>query len=410
MSRLAAPPGRGGLSSGRVFRLVLLQVALVGATAGVERAVLPLLADGEFAVASTAATVAFIAAFGIAKAPMNLLAGRLADSFGRRHVLVAGWLVAAPVPLVVALAPAWEWVVAVNVLLGAQQGICWSTAIFMHVDLATPRRRGLAIGLNELFGYGGAAILAYAGGWIAAGLGPRPAPFVLQALLIAAGLATALRLVPETRRPGVRAAVGIAGAARSRARFAGICQAGLVTKVADVVAWGILPVHLIDRGVSPEAVGAVAAAYPAVWAVLQPFTGAFSDRAGRRLPAAAGLLCQGAGLLALAAADSLAGWLGGVAILGAGTALAYPVLMAAAGDEAPGERRASAIGLYRFWRDLGFVAGALLGGLLADEIGTPATLQVLAALAAVTALPAAAALRGRRTAARRRVPSPSTAR
>ncbi len=390
----------------RTFWLLLLQVALVGATVGVERAVLPLLAKGEFGLASTTAAVSFIASFGLAKAPLNLIAGRLADRYGRRNVLLGGWLVALPVPALIAVAPAWEVVVAANLLLGAQQGLCWSTSLFIHLDVAGARRRGFAVGLNELFGYGGAALIAYAAGWLAADLGTRPWPFVLQGALIIAGFATAALLVPETRPP--LTAAEDAGPARKsgRTRFAAICQAGHVTKVADVVAWGLLPVYLIDRGLGTATVAAIAALYPAVWGALQPLTGALSDRAGRVRPIAAGLLCQAGGLLLLAAAGSVAGWVAGVAVLGAGTALAYPVLLAAAGDAAPAGQRASAVGVYRFWRDLGFVAGALGGGALADAIGTPAALEVLAAAAAASSALLGAALMHARAVGAKPAPPP----
>lgn len=373
------------------FRLLLLQVALVGATIGVERAVLPVLAKSEFGIASTTAALGFIASFGLGKAPLNLVAGRLADHYGRRRVLIGGWLVALPVPAIIALAPSWEVVVVANALLGIQQGLCWSTSLFMHLDVASARRRGLTVGVNELFGYGGTALLTYVAGWLAADLGPRPAPFVLQFALIVAGLVTSLAFVPETRPQG--AADPAAPGRYSRAAFPAVCQAGLVTKVADVVAWGILPVYLIEQNLAVATVAAIAALYPAVWGALQPLTGALSDRAGRIGPATAGLLCQAGALLGLGAADSVTGWLAGVAVLGAGTALAYPVLLAAAGDMAAPARRASSIGLYRFWRDLGFLAGALGGGALADAIGTPDALATLAGAAAISAALAAAGLR-----------------
>lgn len=405
MNGQAVPPGSGGSGASRdrvvayglkpntrAFSLVLVQVALVGATVGVERAVLPVLAKQELGVASATASLAFIASFGLAKAPLNFLAGRLADRLGRRRVLVAGWLVASPVPLVIALAPAWEWVVAANALLGAQQGLCWSTSLFMHVDVAGRERRGLAIGVNELFGYGGTALTAYAAGALAAAAGPRLVPFALQEALILVGLGVALSAVPETKRY-VEAESAPAGAIRAPGYFAAVCQAGLVTKVADVAAWGLLPLHLLERGLGVATVAALAAAYPALWSVLQPITGALSDRAGRRRPVLAGMACQALGLVLLAAADGVGGWLAGIAALAAGTALVYPVLLAAAGDVAAPSRRASAIGLYRLVRDLGFVAGALLAGGLADAIGAPGAFEALAALSVASGVVAAVAMR-----------------
>lgn len=391
----------------RAFGLALIQVALVGATLGVERVVLPVLAKQEFGVASATASLAFIASFGLAKAPMNLLAGRLADRAGRRRVLIGGWLVAVPVPVAIAAAPSWEWVVAANALLGAQQGLCWSTSLFMQVDVAGARRRGLAIGINELFGYGGTAITSYGAGVLAAVVAPRPLPFALQEALILAGLAVAISLVPDTR-PYIEAnGEPQAGVGTTRRRhFAAVCQAGLVTKVADVVAWGLLPAYLLAQGVGVGTVAALAAAYPAVWSVLQPLTGALSDGAGRRGPVAAGMACQATGLLLLAAAEGVVGWLAGIVALGAGTALVYPALLAAAGDTAVPSRRASAIGLYRFVRDLGFVAGALLVGGLADTIGVSGALAALAGLSAVSGIVATV---GMRAAALQPGPSPALA-
>ena len=408
MSAYGAPPGSGGTGAGRgstiayglrpnarAFGLVLFQVALVGATAGVERAVLPVLAKHEFGVASATGSLAFLVSFGLGKAPLNFLAGRLADRVGRRRVLAAGWLVAVPVPAIIAIAPTWQWVVAANALLGAQQGLCWSTSLFMHVDVAGTRRRGLAIGINELAGYAGTAVLAYAAGALAAGVGPRPLPFALQETLILAGLALALSVVPDTKKyvePEDDATAD--GEIRASQHFAAVCQAGFITKIADVVAWGLLPTYLLGRGVGVATVAALAAAYPAVWSVLQPLTGTLSDRAGRRRPVAAGMACQAAGLLLLAAAEGIAGWFVGIGVLAAGTALVYPVLLAAAGDIATPSRRASAIGLYRLVRDLGFVGGGLLAGALTDALGAPVALEALAGLSAASGIIVTVGLRG----------------
>lgn len=383
----------GILNNRGSFLVLLVQVAFVGAMVGVERTVLPVLAREEFGLSSALATLSFILAFGVAKAPANFAAGWLADRFGRHRVLVGGWVIGLPVPLLVAFAPSWDWVIVANVMLGIQQGLCWSMAIVMKADVAGARRRGLAIGLNECAGYGGTAILAYLTGVVAAAAGPSTAPFLLGEGFAVLGLVMAVLYTQET-------AVFLDGGEDEQRRrasyrpgaFAGICQAGFVTKLVDVTAWGLLPVHFHQQGLSLATVGLLAAAYPAVWAVLQPFAGAFSDSHGRRFPIVAGMVAQAAGLVVLLLAGDLAGWLAGSVLLGVGTALAYPVLLATAGDLAPAPKRASSIGQYRLWRDLGFVAGALLVGYLADTLGTGNALQTLAGVVLVSGLAARMAL------------------
>ncbi|MDQ3986625.1 MAG: MFS transporter [Actinomycetota bacterium] len=389
-------PGPGDETDGRVglelrtglrvnlarLSLLILQVAFVGAMVGVERTVLPLLAKSEFGLASNAAALSFILAFGAAKAPANLMAGEFADRFGRRRTLIAGWCIGAPAPLLIAVAPSWNWVIAANVLLGLQQGLCWSTSIFMKVDFSGVRRRGLAIGINEFAGYLGTASAAYATGVIAAHAAPRWAPFVLGEFLALGGLATAFFFVEDTL-------VFVLGEANRRSMIASsrplalaaFAQAGFVTKFADVATWGLLPIYFSERGLSLTKISLLAAAYPAAWGILQPFTGALSDARGRRTPMVAGMLLQGIGLVAVAASDSFATWLTAVTLLGSGTALAYPVLIAATGDSVEPHRRAAAIGRFRLWRDLGFVGGAVLIGVLADQLGTPRTLETLAMVA-----------------------------
>lgn len=370
----------------RRFTLLVLQVAFVGALWGIERTVLPILARSEYGIASNTAALTFILAFGLAKAPANYLAGLLTDRFGRHRVLVGGWLLGIPVPLLIAFAPSWGWVIAANVLLGLQQGLCWSTSIFMKVDVSGRRRSGTAIGINEFAGYGGTAVLAYLTGVIAASYTTEVA-FLLGEAIVLAGLATAWHFVDETvffhgetgdahtRTPGM--------APRTRRAFVSISQAGFVTKLGDTTAWGLLPAYFSLQGLSLSTVAVLAAAYPASWSVLQPFTGALSDHIGRRLPSTAGMLLQAAGLFVVAASDGFAGWLLGVLTMGAGTALVYPVLIAAAGDTAT--VHASRIGSYRLWRDLGFVAGAPLVGQAADRLGTDTALVLLGAVTAASA-------------------------
>lgn len=389
-------PGSGDETAGRVglelrtglrvnlprLSLLVLQVAFVGAMVGVERTVLPLLAESEFGLASKTAALSFIVAFGAAKAPANLLAGAFADRFGRRRTLIAGWCIGAPAPLLIAVAPSWNWVVAANILLGIQQGLCWSTSIFMKVDFSGARRRGLAIGINEFAGYLGTAAAAYATGVIAVHAAPRWAPFVLGEFLALGGLATAFFFVKDTLVFVLdEANRGSLIAPSRRWALAAFAQAGFITKFADVATWGLLPIYFSDRGLSLTKISLLAAAYPAAWGIFQPFTGAVSDAHGRRTPLVAGMFLQAIGLLAVALSGSFGGWLTAVVLLGSGTALVYPVLIAATGDSVEAHTRASAIGRYRLWRDLGFVGGALLIGVLADALGTPRALEALAVVA-----------------------------
>lgn len=393
----STPPGISA-NLGR-FLLLVAQVAFVGALWGTERTVLPLIAKSEFGVASATSTLSFILAFGLTKAPANFVAGRLADRFGRRRLLVAGWLAGLPVPLLIAFAPSWSWVVVANLLLGAQQGVCWSTSIFMKVDVSGKQRSGLAVGINEFAGYGGTAVLAYLSGVVAAAEGPRVAPFLLGEAFVVLGIATAwwvgqhplfsLRPPRYSQTPTMPDTIF---------SFTALCQAGFIVKLGDTVVWGLLPTYFQAQGMSVSTVGVLAAAYPASWALLQPFTGAASDRFGRRGAIVGGMLVQGAGLAVIAFSAAFAGWLTGVILLGAGTALTYPVLIAAAADNA--HLHASRIGLYRFWRDMGFVAGALLIGQLADHFGTSTALRTLALAPLASGIYAAIAF-GRRSGGRR---------
>ncbi len=363
--------------------LLVLANAFVGAMVGIERAVLPLLAEREFGVASVAGAVSFIATFGVAKAAMNLAAGSLADRHGRRRVLLAGWLVGLPVPVVLALAPRWEWVLAANVLLGVNQALCWSMTLNMKLDLAGARRRGLVTGLNEFAGYGGLALAALASGAVAARWGLRPAPFLLGVAIALVGLAISA-IAPETRASRVRVAPAIPlrrafrEASWSNRTMSAASLAGHATNLKDGALWGLLPGILVARGLGLADVAVVVAAYPAAWGLAQVAFGPLSDHVGRKALIVPGLALQAAGVVAFATAPDRAWALAAAIATGLGTAMAYPTLLALVADASVPAARASHLGVYRAWRDLGYAVGALAAGLVADAAGASAALTTVA--------------------------------
>ena len=391
----APPPGVGeaatvlGLRENwRQFWLLVLVNAFVGGMVGLERTVLPLLAEVEFGLASRSAALSFIATFGIVKAITNFAAGRLGDRYGRRSVLIAGWLFALPVPLLVMWAPTWGWIVFANVLLGINQGLAWSTTVIMKIDLVGTRQRGLAMGLNEFAGYLAVALAALGTGYIAEAWGLRPEPFYLGIVFAAAGLALSLFLVKETHHHVALEASGISAGAADAAggpapsgreifaraswrdpALSSASQAGMVNNLNDGLAWGLFPLYFAAAGLDVARIGILSFTYPAVWGVLQLATGALSDRWGRKWMIVGGMIVQGIALAAVALVDGFWPWLGAAAALGAGTAMVYPTLLAAIGDVAHPRWRGSAVGVYRLWRDSGYAVGALAGGILADLFG-----------------------------------------
>jgi MFS family permease len=395
----AGPVVVGLRANWRQFALLVLVNAFVGATVGVERGVLPLVAERDFQLTSQVAALSFLISFGLVKALANLAAGRLSDRVGRKPLLVLGWLVGLPAPLLVAWAPSWGWVVAANLLLGANQGLCWSTTVVMKIDLAGPRQRGLAMGLNEFAGYLAVSLAALAAGYVAAVTALRPEPFLLAEAFALAGLALSALLVRETHGH-TRQEARLAGLPapsppfwqvfaqtswRNRSLFAA-SQAGLVNNLNDGVAWGLFPLYFTAAGLDLQQVGFLAAIYPAVWSVAQLGTGALSDRLGRKWLIVGGMLIQGAALALVVVLRGLWLWVGALALLGLGTALVYPTLLAAVADTAEPTWRASAVGVYRLWRDSGYVIGALLAGVLADRLGIPSAILAVAALTAASGL------------------------
>jgi MFS family permease len=387
------------------FVLLVAVNALVGGMLGQERTVLPLLGEREFGLQAYTAGLTFILAFGLAKAATNYFAGTWSDRYGRKPVLVAGWLVAVPVPLMLIWAPSWTWIIVANVLLGVSQGLTWSTTIVMKIDLVGPGRRGLAMGLNESAGYGAVAATALVTGYLAESYGLRPAPFLLGLAIAALGLGLSSLAVKETREHARLEATGhvarpdgrhdhLHDELTSRQVFAqtsfrepalsSVSQAGLVNNLNDGLAWGLFPILFATAGLSVAEVGILAALYPAVWSVGQLITGALSDRLGRKWLIVAGMGVQALALSGIALGDSFASWAVAAALLGVGTAMVYPTLLAAIGDVAHPAWRARSVGVYRLWRDGGFAVGALLAGLVADALGVRAAVWVVAALTAVS--------------------------
>src|SRR5438128_6870447 len=382
------------------FSLLVGVNALVGGMLGQERAILPLLATDAFHLTAVTAALTFIVAFGVAKALTNVGAGPLSDRFGRKPVLVAGWLAALPVPLLLIWAPNWGWVILANVLLGINQGLAWSMTVNMKIDLVGPVRRGLAMGLNEAAGYGALAVTAYLTGFVAQHAGLRPQPFFFGVAYAGLGLGLSVLLVRETR--GHARFEGAAGQRNSQPpaltmrrvfvdtsfnerALSASCVAGLTNNLNDGMAWGLFPLYFARHGLSLTGIGVIVALYPLVWGVGQLGTGALSDRIGRKGLIAGGLVTQAVSLAVIAIGQGFAIWALGAIGLGIGTAMAYPTLLAAIGDVAHPAWRASAVGVYRLWRDSGVVVGALLSGVIADLFGLAAAILVVAGVTAVGA-------------------------
>ena len=377
------------------FVLLVVVNAFVGAMIGLERSILPSIAEQDFGLAAKTAVLSFIVVFGVTKALTNYLAGRLSDRFGRKRVLVGGWLVAAPVPFLLMWAPSWSWVLIANVLLGVSQGLTWSTTVIMKIDLAGPSKRGLAMGLNEFAGYLAVAGSALATGLVAAHYGLRPEPFYLGVAFVAAGLLLSVLAVRETKHhvaaeSQVRGELPPLEQPSQREVFwrttlrdknlSSVSQAGLVNNLNDGMAWGLFPLFFAAAQMSVAQIGTLAAVYPATWGIAQLFTGAWSDRVGRKWLIASGMWVQAAGIALVVLANGFAGFASGASLLGIGTAMVYPTLLAAIGDVAHPSWRASSVGVYRLWRDLGYAIGALLAGATADALGLPAAMWMIAGL------------------------------
>ncbi len=378
----------------RQFALLVAIIGFVGAMVGGERTVLPLIATADFGLASKSVALSFLISFGIAKALANLMAGHLSDRLGRKPILVAGWLIGLPVPLLIIAAPTWSWVVLANVLLGVNQGLCWSTTVIMKIDLVGPRQRGLAMGFNEAAGYLAVSLSALFAGYLAAIYGLRPAPFYPGVVFALLGLLGSAFLVNDTRAHAQHEARLMRGPAPHVLGFAEVfrlatwkdatlvsfSQAGMVNNLNDALVWGLVPIVLTGAGLPLAQTGAIAAAYPGVWGVVQLATGALSDRWGRKWMIVSGMWIQAVGLTSFVLGRAFWPWMAGAVLLGIGTALVYPTLLAAVSDAAHPGWRATAVGVYRLWRDGGYAVGALLTGTLADLFGYGPAIWAVAAL------------------------------
>ncbi len=394
------------------FTLLLLTVGFVGSMVGLERTVVPLIGEQEFGLASKTAIVSFIITFGVVKSLCNFLAGRISETWGRKRVLVLGWIIGLPVPFIIIYANSWFWFDVANVLLGVNQALTWSMTVNMKIDLVGPKRRGLAVGLNEFAGYFSVGIMAWLTGEIAARYGLRPEPFYMGIGIAFAGLVVSTFFVHDTiehvrYEARLRAAAGgnpgtgnpepmdkeqpslreIFSLTTWKERALSSCsQAGLVNNLNDGMSWGIYPLFFSSYGLGIAAIGVIKAVYPMVWGILQPVTGPLSDKIGRKRLIVGGMLVQSVGIWMTALLPTYSWWIVAAVIQGLGTAMVYPVIIAAVGDVAHPDWRATSLGVYRFWRDLGYAVGALLAGLIADFVGMKAAIHVIAALTMLSGL------------------------
>lgn len=398
------PPIQLGLKENLAqFSLLVGVNALVGGMIGQERAVLPLLAEQEFGLTGLTSALTFIIAFGLVKAAANFAAGTLCDRFGRKPVLLAGWIVGIPVPLLLIWAPTWSWVVFANALLGVNQGLSWSATVIMKIDLVGPKRRGLAMGFNEAAGYLAVAVTALLTGYIAERAGLRPEPFFLGLAYAGLGLGLSLLFVRETREFARLESAswqpqdsGASASLSTREVFtltsfkepalSACSQAGLVNNLNDGLAWGVFPIYFASQGLGVGQIGLLTAIYPAIWGLGQLFTGGLSDRVGRKWLIAGGMGVQAVAIAAIASTSAIWAWAAASALLGVGTAMVYPTLLAAIGDVAHPQWRASAVGVYRTWRDTGFAVGALVAGIIGDAVSIEAAIWAVAGLTALSAL------------------------
>ena len=390
----------------QLFSLLVLVNVFVGGMVGLERTILPLIALEDFGIASKAAAISFIVTFGVTKAAVNFFAGSISDHWGRKRVLMLGWLFGLPIPLLIMFAQSWLWILFANILLGVNQSLTWSMTVVMKVDIAQPRQRGLAVGLNEFAGYGGVAAIAYVTGIIAPRHGLRPEPFYVGLGLVLIGFLLST-LTTDTRKFAQKTQVEgekplplrqvFRRTTLTDATLSASSLSGLVTNLKDGMLWGLLPIFLSTKGLSIDQIGAVVALYPIMWSVTQLACGPLSDSLGRKSLIMPGMAMQGVGIMGFVLFNSQGGYFIAAALTGLGTAMVYPTLLALVSDVAESNWRASALGVYRFWRDLGYAVGAFGAGLLADALNISATMVIVAGLAFLSAVIVAIRVRETKT-------------
>lgn len=378
----------------RQFLLLVIINAFVGGMVGMERSILPDMAEQVFALSAKTAILSFIIVFGLVKALTNYYTGTLANRFGRKNLLIAGWIVALPIPFVLMYAPNWNWVVAANILLGLNQGLAWSSTVVMKIDLAGERQRGLAMGLNEFAGYLAVALTAFLTAWLAARFGIRPYPFYVGVVLAVAGLLSSWLLVRDTRHhvalegresPVPRLKKIFVETTWTNPNLGAVTQAGLVNNLNDGMAWGLFPIMLSVRGFSLQDIGLVTAVYPAVWGLGQLITGALADRYAKKRLLFIGMTLQAIALMAFPFAKSLGSFMALSAVLGWGTAMVYPTFLATVAEYTHPSDRAASVGVFRLWRDLGYAIGAIITGIIADFWSIEAAIELVAALTLLSA-------------------------
>lgn len=377
------------------FSLLVIVNAFVGGMVGLERTIIPQIAEADFALAAKTAILSFIAVFGVTKAITNYYTGALANRFGRKNLLVAGWILALPVPLLLIYAPSWNWIIVANIFLGISQGLTWSSTVVMKIDLVGEKDRGFAMGLNESAGYMALAAVAFLTGWIASNYGLRPYPFFLGICLGVAGLVMSWLLIKDTRHH-----VKLESASSTmplltnvfwqttwkHRNLGSITQAGLVNNLNDGMVWGLFPLLLASKGFDLHETGTIVATYPAVWSLGQLYTGKLADKHCKKTLLFLGMFMQGITLLVMIWANSFFWFMVLSSLLGIGTAIVYPTFLAAISDYTHPDQRPKSIGIFRLWRDLGYAFGAVLTGLLADHYGLTAPLIAIGLLTVISAL------------------------